>query len=329
MSIPAPNGVSVRTILEQPALRDELRLVAGAMGIDRTVDYPRIQKSGLALVGHMRGIVATRIQILGETELSYLATLDEATRRARADAFFELRLSCVIVTSNQDPGPELLDAASRTQTPLVVAGQRSSRTINALHSLLDRLLAPSATLHGVLCDVHGVGTLLFGPSGIGKSECALFLVERGHRLVADDQVKVTLMSGGRVAGAAPELLKHHIEIRGLGILNVRDLFGATSVLDECPIDLVVELCPWRDGEAYERLGLEQLTHDLLGVQIPKLRVPVRAGRPIGVILEVAARNELLKRAGHHSAKRFAAQLADTLGLERPPTRPPGPPEGDG
>ena len=327
-SIPAPVMVTVRALLEHGAVREELRLVAGAMGVDRGIDYPRIQKSGLALVGHMRGIVATRIQILGETETSFLATLPPEQRRTHVDAFFDLRLSCVIVTSGVEPSAELLDAAARTQTPLVITGARSSRTINAIHQLLDRLLAPSVTLHGVLCDVHGVGTLILGPSGIGKSECALFLVERGHRLVADDQVRLTLMPGGRVIGAPPPLLKHHLEIRGLGILNIRDLFGATVVADESPVDLVVELCPWRDGEPYERLGLDELHHDVLGARVPKLRVPVRAGRNMGVILEVAARNELLKRAGHHSAKRFAAALADQLGLApRTPIPGSGEPKG--
>lgn len=313
---PAP-PTNVRALLEHTALRSILRLVAGEAGIDRPIDHPRIQKSGLVLAGHTHGIVPTRVQILGETEISFLEGLEPAVRRERVEGLFALTLSCVIVTRGVEPAAELRDAAERTATPLLVSSVRSSATIAALHAALDRLLAPREQRHGVMVEIHGIGTLLLGPSGIGKSECALFLVERGHRLVADDQVWLTRLPNDRVTAAPAPLLRHHLEIRGLGILNIRDLFGATAVWDEAVVDLVAELCPWRDDEPYERLGLDQLTEPILGVEIPKLRIPVRPGRDMAVILEVAARNELLKAAGHHGAREFARRLSRELGLEDP------------
>jgi HPr kinase/phosphorylase len=223
----------------------------------------------------------------------------------------------VVITRGVEPPTEVLEAARESETPLLVAQPRSSGTIAALHQGLDHLLAPREQRHGVMVEVHGIGTLLLGPSAIGKSECALFLVERGHRLVADDQVWITRLPNDQVTAAPAPLLKHHLEIRGLGILNIRDLFGATSVWDEAVVDLVVELCRWDADEEYERLGLDELTETILGVDLPKLRIPVRPGRDMGVILEVAARNQLLKEAGHHSAHDFARRLSRQLGLEDP------------
>lgn len=308
---------TTRALVEYPELRSLVRVVEGERGLDRPIDHPRIQKSGLVLAGHAHGIVPTRVQILGETEVSYLEGLDPALRRARSEQLFALGLSCVVITRGIDPPSELVEAAARTETPLVVSAVRSSATIAKVHDALDRLLAPREQRHGVMVEIHGIGTLLLGPSGIGKSECALFLVERGHRLVADDQVCLTRLPNGRVTAAPAPLLKHHLEIRGLGILNVRDLFGATAVWDEATVDLVAELCPWREDEHYDRLGLDDATELVLGVPIPKLRIPVRPGRDMAVILEVAARNELMKAAGHHAARDFARRLSQKLGVGDP------------
>jgi len=310
-------GVSLRTILDHPDMAG-VRPCAGEAGLDRVITHPRVQKSGLVLVGHTQGIVPTRVQVLGETEVSFLQGLDPVTRDARVAFLFSLNLSAVVVTRGIEPLAELRKHADLTGTPLVVSPVRSSSTINRLHAVLDRLLAPRATLHGVLVEVHGVGTLLLGPSGIGKSECALFLVERGHRLVADDQVMVTCLPNGAVIGAPVPLLRNHLEIRGVGILNIRDLFGATAVREEVRVDLIVELCPFRDDEDYERLGLDDARAELLGQRLSKLRIPVRPGRDMGVILEMAARNQLLKREGVHGARRFVERLERGLSDRRPP-----------
>lgn len=316
---PAP-PTTTQALLEHQGVAPLAHVAAGTPGLDRPIDHPRIQKSGLVLAGHAHGIVPTRVQILGETEISFLETLDAHTRDRRVAAFFELGLSCVVVTRGVEPLPELVAHADATETPLLVAHPRSSTTIAAIHQALDRLLAPREQRHAVMVEIHGIGVLLLGPSGIGKSECALFLVERGHRLVADDQVWLTRLPNNQVTAAPAPLLRHHLEIRGLGILNVRELFGAASVWDEAVVDLVAELCPWRDEEVYERLGLDEQRESILGVELPKLRIPVRPGRDMAVILEVAARNELLKAAGHHSARDFARRLSAQLGLKDPTER---------
>lgn len=310
---PAPDGlarsVSVREVLEHSDLKGRFVVHAGWTGLDRTIDHARVQKSGLVLVGHTQGVITTRVQVLGETEVSFLESLPPTVRSERVAFLCDLGCSLLVVTRGVAPLPELTRHAERSGTPLVVAPERSSATINEIHAVLDRLLAPRASLHGVLVEVHGVGTLLMGPSGIGKSECALFLVERGHRLVADDVVQLTLLPNAEVRGAPNPLLKHHLEIRGVGILNIRDLFGATAVCDEARVDLVVELCQWRDGEPYERLGLDQESIVLLGSSIEKLRIPVRPGRDMGVLLEISARNHLLKREGVNGAERFVERLS--------------------
>jgi HPr kinase/phosphorylase len=314
-------GITVAHLLVEPRLQAILRLVAGEEGRDRPVDHPRVQKPGLALAGHTHGVVPTRVQILGETELTFLEELSPEEQRQGVSALFGLGLSLVVVTRGVDPPAVLLEAAQKTSTPLVVAEPRSSRAIQTIHRALDTILAPSETRHGVLMDVHGVGTLLLGPSGIGKSECALFLVERGHRFVADDQVVLSRLPPEQILGRAPPLLRNHLEVRGIGIINVRDLFGATAVRSEKTLQLVVELCPWSNDEPFDRLGLDDSMLDILGVPVPMLRIPVRPGRNMAVILEVAARNHILKAAGHHGAQKFIDTLMGDVdepdsGLER-------------
>jgi len=317
-SVPPPaQPATVASLVEHDELEPLLTLLAGEPGLTRSVDHPRIQKNGLALAGHHHGLVPTRVQILGETELSFLEQMEPPLRAQRMQELFALGLSCVVVTRGVDPPAELVEAAAETETPLFVSDARSSRTIFAIHRALDRLLAPREQRHGVMVEVYGIGMLLLGQSGIGKSECALFLGERGHRLVADDMVVLTRLPGDQLLASPAPLLKHHLEIRGIGILNIRDLFGATSVWDEAVLDLVVQLQPWDDNQPYDRLGLDPLVEEVLGVELPKLQIPVRPGRDMAVILEVAARNELMKEAGTHAARDFARRLSRELGLEPP------------
>jgi HPr kinase/phosphorylase len=302
------HGITVARLLAEPRLEHILQLVAGEDGLERTIDHPRVQKPGLALTGHTHGVVPTRVQILGETEITYLESFDRAEQAERLEGLFSLGLSLVVVTRGVEPPEALLEAARRSSTPVVVAEPRSSRTIQSMHLALDGMLAPSVSRHGVLMDVHGIGILLLGPSGIGKSECALFLVERGHRFVADDQVILSLLPSEQILGRAPAPLRNHLEVRGIGIINVRDLFGANAVRSEKIVQLVVELCPWDDAEVYDRLGVDDSTVEVLGVELPSLRIPVRPGRNMAVILEVAARNHILKATGHHGAKKFIDSL---------------------
>ncbi len=321
-SHPPGFATTVRALLNDPAVADMVRLVAGGESLDRTIDHPRIQKSGLVLVGHMVGLVPTRVQVLGETELSYLESLSTEDRVERCNAVFARTLSLVIVSRGVEPPAELVDAAREHETPLVIAEPRSSRAIQIVHAVLDRLLAPTETRHGVLIDIHGIGTLLVGPSGIGKSECALFLLDRGHRLVADDQVTLRRTPDGSLVGRPPPLLRHHLELRGVGILNVRDLFGATSVRDQKVVQLVIELQPVGAGEPIDRLGLDDQTMAILGVELPLLSIPVQPGRNMAVLLEVAARNQLLKRAGHHAARAFVDRIERSLGTSSGDLAPP-------
>ncbi len=302
------SGITVAHLLAEPRLNAIMRLVAGEAGRERTLDHPRVQKPGLALAGHTHGVVPSRVQILGETEITFLEGLSPEEQLQGVRALFGLGLSLVVVTRGIDPPAALLRAAQETSTPLAIAEPRSSRAIQAIHRVLDRVLAPSEIRHGVLMDVHGVGTLLLGPSGIGKSECALFLVERGHRFVADDQVILSLLPSEQILGHAPNLLRNHLEVRGIGIINVRDLFGANAVRAEKTVQLVVEICPWSDDEPFDRLGLDESTLDIFGIPIPMLRIPVRPGRNMAVILEVAARNHILKASGHHGAQKFIDTL---------------------
>jgi HPr kinase/phosphorylase len=304
--------LTVGRLASDPQLQIQLVRIAGEAGLERPLRHPRVQKNGLALAGHYHGIVPTRVQLFGETELSYLDALSHEARSVAARGLFALGLSCVVVTGGSEPPRSFVAAAEATSTPLFVSSARSSRTINALHALLDERLAPQVQLHGVLVDVYGVGVLLLGPSGIGKSECALALVRRDHQLVADDVVRCDWRPPGLILGQPAELLRHHIEIRGLGVLDIRELFGVTSVSDRKQIDLVVRLCGWDDGEEFDRLGLEDRTHEILGTAIREVRVPVRPGRDMASIVEMAARNELLRRDGRHSAREFLERLEGRL-----------------
>jgi len=320
----APQHISVRELLEDAALGLKVRLVAGGAGLDRKVHHVRIQKSGLAMVGHLHGVVPTRVQILGGTELSYLEGLRPAEQSSAVAALLSLELSCVLVTRGVEPPPALVAAAQRTDTPLLVCTERSSVAIGRLHALLDERLAPRTRIHGVLVDVFEVGVLLLGKSGIGKSECALDLVMRGHRLVADDAIECDYRPPGMVFGQPAALLRYHIEVRGLGILNIKDLFGVTAIRERKRLDLVVELK--EEQQEFDRLGLEDETRDLLGVTIRKVTLPVRPGRNMSSIIEIAARNELLRQAGHHPARDLVQKLERSLEVTGPashqPNRPP-------
>ncbi|HEY3234436.1 MAG TPA: HPr(Ser) kinase/phosphatase [Polyangiaceae bacterium] len=319
----ANRAISVRALLGDPELGLSVRLIAGADGLDRVITYPRIQKSGLSMVGHKHGLVPTRIQILGETEISYAESLTPPQQRVAAEHLFAAAPACVLVTRGADPPKPLCEEAERTSTPLVVCAQRSSEAITLVHAFLDERLAPRARVHGVLVDVFEVGVLLCGKSGIGKSECALELLLRGHRLVADDVIDCEYRPPGMVFGQPAALLRHHIEVRGLGILNVKDLYGVTAIRDRKRIDLMVQLEMWHADRDYDRIGLEDHHRKILGVPIREVCLPVRPGRNMSAIIEIAARSELLRQAGHHPARDFVNRIEQRARSEdAEPRRPP-------
>ncbi|MFO0741897.1 MAG: HPr(Ser) kinase/phosphatase [Labilithrix sp.] len=314
-SAPPPMAdISVREVVDDVRLGIKLTRLAGESGLGRPIRHPRVQKSGLALAGHYYGVVPTRVQVLGETELSFLETLSNEQRGESSRGFFSLGLSCVVVTRRSECPRAIIQAAEATATPLFMSDARSSRSINALHALLDEKLAPSTSLHGVLVDVFGIGLLLLGKSGIGKSECAVELVLRGHRLVADDVVRCEWRPPGMVFGSPADMLRHHVEVRGLGLLNIKDLFGVTAVRERKRIDMIVRLDEWDEKKEYDRLGVDDEHYPILGTPIRLVTVPVRPGRDMGAMLEMAARNELLRRAGKHSARELLARLEENVGI---------------
>ena len=316
----AVSGVTVRALLSDPALSLHHQVVAGEAGLDKIIDHPRVQKSGLALVGHLHGVVSTRVQVLGETELSYVESLTLEGQMKAAHHLFSCELSCVLVSRGAQVPRALIETANAHQTPLIVVSEKSSLAITAVHTVLDELLAPRARLHGVLVDIFEVGVLLRGQSGIGKSECALELVMRGHRLVADDVVECDYRPPGMVFGEPARPLRHYMEVRGLGILNMKDLYGVTSVRERKRIDLVVDLELWAPNSEYDRIGVEDQHTRVLGVPIRTVKLPIQPGRNMSSIIEIAARAELLRRAGHHPAKEFIDRIEKGTHEPLPPSR---------
>lgn len=286
----------------------KLSLVAGREGLERVISSSRIQKPGLALTGFTEHLHAERVQVFGNTEISYLNTLPVEAQRVVLQKLFSSELACVVVTKNLEIPQALLDACNAARLALMKTPLLSSVFIQQVQAFLEEALTATASLHGVLMDVFGVGILLLGKSGIGKSEIALDLVMRGHRLVADDIVDVSRRKAGVVYGAGNTIIKHHMEIRGLGIINIKDLFGVAAVRDRKRIELVIELVEWDPHQEYDRLGVDEQKFEVVGVEIPLSTVPVRPGRNMTTIIEVAARNYLLKLQGHHSAQEFAEKL---------------------
>ncbi|HVU49608.1 MAG TPA: HPr(Ser) kinase/phosphatase [Polyangia bacterium] len=303
--------LTVRSLLDESSgLR--LVLLAGEKGLGRRISNQRIQKPGLALAGYVKQVHPERVQILGSTEISYLQTLDEESARRSVDSFMSLDPACIVVTKGLDVPQLLLESAERMGVPLLRTPIVSSTAIDAIQKHLELQLAPTASIHAVLMDVLGVGVLLLGKSGIGKSEAALDLIMRGHRLVADDLVEVRRTSGETLVGWASELIKHHMEVRGLGIINIKDMFGVAAVRDEKRIELVLELTRWDASETHDRLGLDEMVYPILEVPVPLLRIPVSPGRNVSSLIEVAARNRLLQVRGHHSAREFQERLDRAL-----------------
>lgn len=301
-------SIRVSQLLEDREYELKLTLVAGEKGLARSVSSPRIQKPGLALTGFTEHLHAHRVQVFGNTEISYLRTLPEQRQREVLSSLFSEELACVVVTKGLEPPQVLREACEAANLALMCTPLLSSAFIQQVQAFLEEALTETSSLHGVLMDVFGVGILLLGKSGIGKSEIALDLVMRGHRLVADDIVDVTRRKPGAVYGTGNPVIKHHMEIRGLGIINIKDLFGVAAVRDRKKIELVIELQEWDPHQEYDRLGVEDQFFDIMGEAIPLLVVPVRPGRNMTTIIEVAARNQLLKQQGHHSAREFAERL---------------------
>ncbi len=309
-----PPGVTVAGLLSSrpEAFGLPLELLAGVDGLDRVITSPHIQKTGLALAGFHEYLKPGRVLIFGESEIRYLESLESAGRSTSLRLALTLDFPCVLITGGFTPPAELLVEAERARVPLLKTAIATPTAIAKLSSMLEDSLAERTMIHAVLMDVLGLGVLIAGESGIGKSECALDLIVRGHRLVADDTVEVHRRQETILIGACPELTQHHMELRGLGVINVKELFGIASTRASKRIELVVQLERWVPTREYERLGLDDAFYEVLGLQVPLLKMPVAPGRNIAILVEVAARNQLLRQRGHHAARALADRLEASL-----------------
>jgi len=319
---PAAEGleVSVRELLEgEAASLLGLRLRAGRTGLGHRIQQSRVQRPGLALTGHTDYIRYGRVQIVGGSEVGYLRKLAPRRRTAIVDKLCRCRISCFVVTKGLSPPAELVEACEARGIPLLQTPTESTPFIKHLSSFLEERLAMRLHLHAVLMDVFGLGVLIMGESGIGKSECAVDLIDRGHRLVADDVVEIRSMADALV-GSSPDLTRYHMELRGLGVINIKDLYGVSSIRTAKRVELVVNMERWEAGKEYDRLGLRGERFLILGVEVPLIRMPVAPGRNIAILVEVAARNQLLKERGYDAPGRLAERVDDLVRADRPGRR---------
>ena len=275
---------------------------------DVLIQREDVNRPGLQLVGFFDYFDAKRLQVLGKVENTYLAQVAPEERRKIFDALLDYEIPALIITRGLDPFPELMEMAEKHDRTILRTQETTTAFMGTLIAGLRTELAPRITRHGVLVEVYGEGVLLLGESGVGKSETAIELVKRGHRLVSDDAVEIKRVGVDRLVGSAPELIRHYIELRGIGVVDVQQLFGMSAVREDQDIDLVVNLEQWNDETMYDRLGLEQLYTVILDVKVPALTVPVKPGRNLAIIVEVAAMNNRHKKMGYNAAQAFTQQI---------------------
>ena len=282
-----------------------LKCIAGRRGLSRVLTIPDINRPGLALSGFFESFAHARVQLFGRGEFSYLTKIEAEGHFDVIHNFFSYEIPCCVFTRSLTPDEAFLSIAERAGCPILQSDLESTDFSIRLLRVLSNIFAPKKTLHGVLVEVSGIGILLVGDSGVGKSETALELVQRGHRLVADDSVEIRCVNGNTIMGqGANKLISHHMEIRGLGIINVAQLYGVGSIREQKEVQLVVKLENWDQNKVYDRLGTDTNKMDLLGVKVPYIEIPVKPGRNLPIILEAAAMNERLKSMGYFSAQEF-------------------------
>jgi HPr kinase/phosphorylase len=303
-------AVSVAVLLgaRAEALGLRVEVLAGREGLSRPLTSPHIQKTGLALAGYDEYLHEGRVLVLGASEVHFLERQDPGTRRDLVRRAIQRRVPCVLVTAGMQPPPEVVEVCEQAGVTLLQTPGSTGGTIARVTALLEDSLAERQIVHAVLMDILGLGVLVTGESGIGKSECALDLIVRGHRLVADDTVEVRRRAESVLIGTCPELTRHHMELRGLGVISIRELFGIASVRTSKRVEFVVRLERWEPGREYDRLGLDDAYEEILGVRVPLVRMPVASGRSVATLVEVAARNQLLRMRGRHAARDLARRL---------------------
>jgi HPr kinase/phosphorylase len=300
--------VTVKDITKQ----FNLEIICGMKQLERPVTVSDLYRPGLELAGFFTHHPIERLQLLGKTELSFIDNLPSRVREERFRRLCHPDLPCICVTRGLPIPEELVKAAIEKKVPILRTSMSTTKFASKLTNYLEKHLAPTTTIHGVLVDVYGIGVLIMGESGIGKSETALELVKRGHLLVADDAVEIQQSEEERLIGSAPELIRYLLEIRGLGIINIMTLFGAGAVRDKKKISLVIRLENWQEERQYDRLGLDEERIRIIDTELPLLTVPVRPGRNLAVIIEVAAMNYRLKAFGFDAAKQFVQKLGETI-----------------
>jgi HPr kinase/phosphorylase len=304
--------ITVGELLEEKEVILRLAVVAGHKGLNRKITVSDIDRPGVTLAGIYEHFRSERIQIIGMGEYTYLKMLSKEQREETLKKFFSFYIPCVIVTRNLAPLEELVKYANETNTPLLSTALNTGEFITQLKSYLDDKLAPTTILHGVLVDVYRLGVLIMGESGIGKSECAIELVRRGHFLVADDVVEIKCKPGNVLIGYSKNVVRYLMELRGLGIIDVRSLFGISSILNSTTIELVIQLAEWEKINEIDRSGMEERTITILGVNVPEILLPVAPGRNLAVLVEIAALNQQLKKAGYNVVRELNYKLLQML-----------------
>ncbi len=295
--------------------RLQLKCIAGRSGLSRTIQSAKISRPGLALAGYFTDYSASSLQLIGRHEESYIELLEKRNEYENIEKVFALHPPCIIFIGGYKPSEHFIELAEKNATAILATPLSSSDFSRLLYSMLGEVFAPSVTIHGVLIEVFGVGVLITGDSGVGKSETALELIERGHRLISDDTVKLRNISDNYLIGSGENpMLAHHMEIRGLGIINISNLFGVGAIREKKQVQLSVELEIWDSTKEYERIG-DSLTATYLGVTIPKIVLPVRPGRNVPMLIETAARNERLKTLGYYSSREFDQNVLKWLESE--------------
>ena len=310
--------VTVERFYTEHASSLELKLVAGANGLKRLIREPTVNRPGLALAGFTKYFANKRIQVIGSAESTFLKSLSKEERTQRYADLFSYKIPCVVFSRSIHPDKLFLKAAEQADVPVFGCPLITMKFINLATLALEMLFAPRGSEMGSIVDILGVGVIIRGESGIGKSECVLALIERGYSLVSDDVTKVTLVDGREVIGTSAELTRNHMEVRGIGIINVAAMFGVKSIRAEKRVDLIVTLKSWNDVEDVDRLGMEEQFVDVLGVDVPHITIPVRPGRDLARLIEVAAYQTKLKRSGYNPAKelndRLIAQMSRKMRL---------------
>ncbi|MFH0778279.1 MAG: HPr(Ser) kinase/phosphatase [Candidatus Eisenbacteria bacterium] len=306
------DGIPVAKLYEDKGEALKLEILTASLESKRQITVSDVNRPGLAFAGFLENFLDERIQILGQTELLYLSTLSPKRRKEGIGRIVTFSLPCIIVCKGLDVPAELIEAANTHSIPIMRTPLSTTPFIHELSAYLDVVFASRTVVHGSLVDVYGVGLLFTGRSSIGKSECALDLVERGHRLVADDVVNITRRHGNFLIGSSSEILRHRIEIRGLGIIDVRSIFGIRSVRLQKRIEVEVRLREWNEGEDYERVGLDDRMTQILDVDLPMVTIPIVPGKNITVIAEVIALNHVVKVYGYHPARDFDEKLMQAM-----------------